>query len=554
MNKNGSTTKLISAGLILLIISAVLAVISIYPVDNNNEKNSLLLHNSLNLTSKEMYKLALGNFRGGEKVTVVFEEINNNPISFSIFTFNEVIHSGFSSNANYSFVAEPGYHELDFTNGSVRVAELTIDIFVQKSEFSYPYLGLSTLAKIMFLSSGGFVVAILLRDVFRENLPRLIIKEIKLRRAHKKLLQFIVLLSLFVCLLALSQNRNSLATVGDFFTDHSRHPYSANLFLKDGFQVFSTPLGQLANYDLLSNYKFVTWPETPHIYPIGSIFLFLPFGFLLERGLPQLFVFKMEILLFLIVSHVSFYFFIKRLWPKQISIPLKLLTALVLYVSLVLYSANGMFDSIPFLFLLTAITWYLAEKYDYFFLFSIISLTIKYQVGLILLPLMIIGLMKLFAQSNFSSLIRNKALIAAGLLVTIDLYTALLSASSFLATRPEFVINGINLFNPNAQISYLLQSFAVLLTLIATLIFAIYLLRKNRFMSLVMIFTLLPIFILPFFQVWYLPYFFIYLLTPHQKRSLTLTIIWLLLIAFMLSFGPLSYDVGQVFESIKKIF
>jgi hypothetical protein len=129
-----------------------------------------------------------------------------------------------------------------------------------------------------------------------------------------------------------------------------------------------------------------------------------------------------------------------------------------------------------------------------------------------------------------------------------------LSASSFLATRPEFVINGINLFNPNAQISYLLQSFAVLLTLIASLIFAIYLLRKNRFMSLVMIFTLLPIFILPFFQVWYLPYFFIYLLTPHQKRSLTLTIIWLLLIAFMLSFGPLSYDFGQVFESIKKIF
>ncbi len=81
----------------------------------------------------------------------------------------------------------------------------------------------------------------------------------------------------------LAVNSNPLATFENWYTDHARDSYVSSLFLKDGFSVFDEPLGKLASLDN-SYYKFVTWPEMPHLYPLGSIFLFLPFGVLLQNG------------------------------------------------------------------------------------------------------------------------------------------------------------------------------------------------------------------------------------------------------------------------------
>ena len=89
-------------------------------------------------------------------------------------------------------------------------------------------------------------------------------------------------------------NTYPLATFENWYTDSARNTYSANLFTKVGFSVFDTPLGRLSSGDA-SFYKFVTWPEMPHLYPLGSVFLFLPFGWLLEQGVSQALVFKLEI-------------------------------------------------------------------------------------------------------------------------------------------------------------------------------------------------------------------------------------------------------------------
>jgi hypothetical protein len=290
----------------------------------------------------------------------------------------------------------------------------------------------------------------------------------------------------------------------------------------------------------------------PHLYPLGSIFLFLPFGFLLEQGFTQTLVFKMEIALFLLVSHVCLYYFLKHFWKQKMNLFLKLLGIYILYFALVIYSANGMFDSIAFLFSIIALTMYLEGRYDYFLLFVAVSVTLKYQAGIFLFPLILMGLLKLFKQYRFSSIIKNKAVIVAAVLAVIDGFTAYLSAPFLLETRPELVMNGVNAFSPHSQVPWALQSFAVLLTLTVTLLSAIYLLHKNSLISLVAIFTLLPSFTMPYFQLWYLPFFFVYALIPKQKKAVEVTMFWLIFVMTILSFGGLSYNPLQFLDNLKK--
>jgi len=93
----------------------------------------------------------------------------------------------------------------------------------------------------------------------------------------------LMVLSLILWLTLVTLNGNPLGTLENWYTDHARHSYVSSLFLKDGFAVFSQPLDTLASQDN-SIYKFITWPEMPHLYPLGSIILFLPFSTLLQTG------------------------------------------------------------------------------------------------------------------------------------------------------------------------------------------------------------------------------------------------------------------------------
>ena len=225
---------------------------------------------------------------------------------------------------------------------------------------------------------------------------------------------------------------------------------------------------------------------------------------------------------------------------------LKLLGVYIIYVSLVVYAADGMFDSVAFLFSLFAIYMFVEERYDYFFLLIAVSVFFKYQAALFLLPFILVGLIRLFQTSKLSNLLRNKAVIAGAIFGGASIFTAYLSAPYFLAVGPQLIMNGINAFSSNVQISWGLQSFSVLLLLAATLAYAIYMLNKNSLLSLSAFFLLLPSFMLPYFQNWYLPFIFVYVLIPQKKRETEITAIWLMFIIFMLAFsaGFFNFIVG----------
>jgi hypothetical protein len=373
-----------------------------------------------------------------------------------------------------------------------------------------------------------------------------------LSQKGRRILLILILLSIAFWFFLLATNTNSFATFENWYTDHARHSYSSTLFTKVGFSIFGTPLGQLASNDD-SYYKFVTWPQMAHLYPLGSIFLFLPFGFMLQSGVDQVFVFKMEIAVFLLFSHVSLYYFLERFWTKKMFPFLKLLGIYAIYIPLIVYAANGMFDAVPFLFSLIAISMYLTERYDYFLLFMAVSVTLKYQPAIFLLPLIIMGFLKLFEQHRFSSIIRNKAVIAAAVLAGVDVFTAVLSAPFLMDTRPEFVMNGINAFSSHTQIPWAAQSFAVLLTLTVTLIFAVYMRNRNPLISMSAIFILLPSFTMPFVQIWYLPFFFGYALIPQPKREMEITMLWLIFIMSVLAFGVISFNPSHVLEGWQRV-
>jgi hypothetical protein len=287
----------------------------------------------------------------------------------------------------------------------------------------------------------------------------------------------------------------------------------------------------------------------PHLYPLGSIFLFLPFGVLLQSGVDAVLVFKLEIALFLVFAHVCLYFFLKYFWNKDLELPLKLVGVYIIYVLLVIYAANGMFDAVPFLFSLLGLTMFLTKRYDYFILFTGVSILFKYQAGIFLLPLLIYSVVELYRANRFAGIVRNKAVIAGAALALVSLSTAVLSLPFLMQTRSQLVMNGINAFNSHSQIPWWLQSTAVLLTLVATLIYAAYMFRKNSLLSLSAVFLLLPSYMMPYIQNWYLPFLFSYILIPNGKKEIAATMVWLIFMVGMLSFGGASFNPLLIYEN-----
>jgi hypothetical protein len=299
---------------------------------------------------------------------------------------------------------------------------------------------------------------------------------------------------------------------------------------------------------------FITWPETPHFYPIASILLFLPFGALLQNGVSPVLVYKLEIALFLVFAHLCLYFFLKVFLRKDLYLIWKFVGVYIAYLTLVICAANGMFDSIAFLFALIAVTMFLRERFDFFFLFVGVSFIIKYQAGIFLLPLIIVGVLKLIEKNKPESLLRNKAVISGTVFVFIIVFTAALSAPSLMQTRPEWIFNSINAFAPHSQIPWALQSFLVLLTLTTTLIYAFYLLNKNSLLSILALTLLLPSFLLPYFQNWYLPFILVYVLIPQSKKELEATVVWLIFMIAVLSFSAVFFNPLQIIDNLRYTF
>ncbi len=551
----GATKIVLFAAILFLILSVVLAVVSIFPMNTGEEQSHILINITFTLSPNETYRQGLGSFHGGENISVLVQSPTAFVKNFSIITYNgSHFNVSSESDVGYLFTAGADYYDAVFFSDSSSGGVIHFQATMQKSAALFPYSWLTEPAKIMFLLSLVAVMIVTLKLVLI-NFSNFKPKTPAISSFGNKSWRYVValiIISLVIWFILLAVSVSPLATFENWYTDHARHTYTSSLFIKDGFSVFSQPLGKLANFDN-STYKFVTWPEMPHLYPLGSIFLFLPFGVLVQNGFDPSLTYKIEIALFLVFAHICIYFFLKSFLKKDLMGLLKAGGVYIIYVSLVIYAADGMFDSVAFIFSLFALTMFLTERYDYFFLLVVLSIFFKYQAGIFLLPLIIVGLIKLFEKNKLNGLLRNKAVLVGSALGGISIFTAYLSAPYLSATGPQLIMNGINAFSSNTQIAWPLQTFSILLTLVVTLVYALYMLNKNSLLSLSAFFLLLPSFVLPYFQNWYLPFVFIYALIPQRKKELEVTIVWLIFMILVLSFGGVSFNPLQIFGALKTL-
>jgi hypothetical protein len=551
MERHITAKNLLLPTLMFLIFSVVFAIVSLFPVATGEIESIIRIDDSFNLSPNEVHRQGVGSFHGGENLTVQVECPTAFAKNFSIVTYNGMHYNTTSSgNFTYTFTVEADTYELVFSNVTTAGA-VNIKATVDQPQVILPFSLLNTPAKILFIGSLTVASLVILKVEFTNetghtqsqlSLP-------VLSRKHRRIILLLVLVSLIFWLAFLGINSNPLATFENWYTDHARHDYVSSLFLNDGFAVFNQPLGVLASQDN-SSYKFVTWPEMPHLYPMGSILLFLPFGALLQTGLEPSLVYKLEIALFLFVASVCLFFFLKVFLKKNLCIPWKLVGVCIIYIALITYAADGMFDSVPFLFALFGITMLLVKRYDGFFLLIGISVFFKYQTAIFLLPLIVYGILKLLEKHRVS-LLRNKTVIAGTAFLLVSAFTAYLSAPYLIQTKPELIMNGINAFSPNAQIPWTIQASGILLTAIATIAYSLYMLNKRPLLSMSSLFLLVPSFMLPFFQNWYIPFIFVYILIPQQRKELEATTLWLIFIIAMLSFGATAFNPQHIIENFR---
>ena len=550
--KQPSTTKmLLLVAITFLVLSLSLSVVSLFPTYPGGTQSKIMINDTFTLNPNEIYRQGLGSFHGGENISILVQSPTAFQKNFSIdfpnstyllINSDSCYRSSTISNISYSFIADADYYDAVFTSSSSSAGVVHFQVFVQEPKAIFVYSWLTQTSKIMFIVSLVAVMLLTLKitlsnsNHFKLNSSSTQVLSKKNRRRLIALLS----LSLVIWLCILAVNTNPLATFENWYTDNGRHTYVSSLFIKEGLSIFTQPLGKLASADNTSH-NFVTWPEMPHLYPLGSILLFLPFGILLQNGFDSALIYKIEIAIFLVFATVCVYYFLKDLFKKDMALLLKLIGVYIIYVTLIVFAADGMFDSIAFLFSLFAITMFMIERYDYFFLLVTISTFFKYQAGIFLFPLIIVGLIKLFQTNNYNSLLKNKAVIAGFIFGFVSIFTASLSAPYLIATGPQLIMNGINAFSSNIHIGWLTQSASIFVTLAVVIAYSIYMLNKNGLLSLSAIFLLLPSFMLPYFQTWYIPFIFVYTLIPQRKRELEVTMLWLFFMIFVLSFSGGNY-------------
>jgi hypothetical protein len=551
----GRSKVVLLVAVVFLVLGIVLSVASMFSVTTGRNQKTTVIDYSFRLSQNEVYRQGIGAFKAGEGVSVTVDCPTVFLKNFSIENSNTTLYSTQTDkNFTHSFITGPNYDEVVFYSNESNASWIHLQVTLEKPQVLYPLSWLNTPAKTIFILSAVSALLIILKLSY----PKLAEKKESpsylptVNKTFRKRLLTLLVLSLVLWLIILAANSNPLAAFNNWYTDHVRDSYVSSLFLKDGFTVFSQPLGTLASQDH-SHYMFVTWPDMPHLYPLGSILVFLPFGTLLQRGFDPVLVYKLEIALFLVVAHICLYFFLSDYLKKNMHLFWKIVGLYIIYVSLVLYAAGGMFDSIAFIFALFGVMMFLSERYDLFFLSMGVSVFFKYQTIIFLLPLLVVGLLKFMKKTNFGAFIRNKAVILGTVFLGISGFTAYLSASYLMQTRQELVMNTINAFSPHSQISWTYQAVLVLLTLAVTLIYAGYMLNKNSLLSLSAVFLLVPSFMLPYFQYWYIPYIFVYALIPQRKKDLEVTVLYLTFMIVMLCFSGNPLQFLSNFQVISKM-
>ncbi len=564
------TKIFVAVAIIFLVLSVTLGVASIYSVGTDKNELKVLISDTFHLSPNEVRRQGIGNFHGNqtiggnETLTVKVESSDVFVKNFSIVTYSGTQYNvSTSKNLTYAFVAGADYYEAIITSNQTHTGTVHFQVDITRPQMVYSLAWLNAPAKILFLVSlSALILALLIEGILKKtsksDQPKASLPS--MGKTDRRLLITLLALSLAVWLVVLVINNNPFGTYENWYTDHVRHSYVSSLFLKDGLSVFNQPLDVLASHDS-SAFMFVTWPEMPHLYPIGSILLFLPFGALLQSGVNAVLVYKLEIASFLVFAHASLYFVLSIFWA-QTSLPsmtlknakknlkilnqnewqqkaplireyfdlgLKLVGVYIIYTSLVTFAADGMFDAVAFFFSMLAVTMFLTDRYDKFLLLVGVSILFKYQSGIFMFPLIIVGIVKLLENSNLIGIIKNKAVILAVLFAADSCFTAYLSAPYLIATRPELSYEwGKRFFTSCSNLCGPAGKCCIPNTWRYNRL-CIYMFNKNKILSLSAVFLLLPS-----FHVALLPklvstlHVCLRIDSTDERNELEATIIWLI--------------------------
>jgi len=520
---------------ILFILGIAISVFSSIPVRRGHTCiQRIIINEQIKMSPKEQRRYCLGFFEKNCNISIRVYEKTGKPVIYEVIIYNGLIISNISSIApESSFRTNNNYYELVLINNSTNYLEIYLNATAEEPYLEYPYWHISWIGKNLLLIGGlGFVI----QTLWLKHDESLLTEVAFSRKPHmaKFLLAATISSFLFWSLIITLPSFSSLG-LENWYTDHIRHSYTAFLFLKYHFSVFSVPLGSLANNDD-SFFKFITWAKMPHLYPLGSIALFLPFGIPLQFGVPSELIFKLEIATFVFFGHVCIYLFGKMLLENGYMHKItKIAVFSFFYYIVVLYSLNGMFDSIPVLFSILALSNLIKKRYEASFLFLSIGFLFKYQVAIFLLPLFLINFLNIFTKKDLLSILRNAKITAAFLFIAVSSVSLIESLPYILNVRENLIMNPLYLFRLPVNVSWVYHLFALSVVLIFSFLCVFFSFKRNRTFSAFISYLLLPFVSLPYFQPWYFMYVPLPALLIKDKRFSALFVVWLVTIALLIA-------------------
>ena len=163
MERYGRTKLALFVALIVLTLSVVLAVISLFPTYTGNTQTRVLVNSTFTLSPNEIYRQGLGSFRGGENISVLIQSPTIFVRNFSILTYNGSHYTvSSSSDIAYTFKAGADYYDAVFTSVSSTAGEIHFQTSVQQPQATFSYSWLNEPAKTLFILSSTVVIVVLM--------------------------------------------------------------------------------------------------------------------------------------------------------------------------------------------------------------------------------------------------------------------------------------------------------------------------------------------------------------------------------------------------------
>jgi len=313
----------------------------------------------------------------------------------------------------------------------------------------------------------------------------------------------LIALSLALSVSIAFHSTNPYATLESQYTDHLRHQRYAEEFLRRGLDIYSEPAGKLQRLIGEDDRTYI-WPDVSYPYPLGALLVHLPAGVLrYQLGMDPLLVNRALILLYLAFGHLCAYLYVRAYMGQQKwgGYFIGLWVVGLFWLSMVLWSLNGQFESLPLLLVLLASLSYQRGRYDTALALVGGALLLKYQ-AILFAPLVLDMFWRQTGGRLQMALSRGIAILAGA--VALDIVTTALSYR--YVQMPD-----ANLISYTSLLSTpLFPAAAPLLAALAlTVSLAAYLMRRRQAaLALNVMLTIPFLALLPQVQGWYLLWLF----------------------------------------------